>query len=341
MTIVPGTSTIISSIPTLVGHYPNHAVAVLAFRRGGMRAATVVDLEAADATRLAQWAVALRADKAVAAVVHGRSDLDGTGAVREYRSFTTDLTHQMARRGVELPGVQLVAHIAEGLPWVCGDGCGAHGALEDPDMTPAAIAGIVDGHHVYPTRQALDHALDLTDPAHTASLAELVEQLGGPPADEIDDPRARLAITAVIRAAKRASAGWALSNSDYVTLAAVLVDTRLRDMLIGLAITAKAQRAEALWRLLARTLPGSARVEALVLAGFFAYARGDRPLAQVAIDTALRLDPAHRLADSLDAALTAGRRGKRIWEMAEIAYHVAMFAEVPMPRPLQIIRRSA
>ena len=92
-------------------------------------------------------------------------------------------------------------------------------------------------------------------------------------------------------AAARAGRGRSARRSAVARLACALTDPQVRDTLYALAVGDDAGQAEALWALLARTLPVPWRVEALVLLAFSAYVRGDGPLAGVSLEAALRCDP--------------------------------------------------
>src|SRR6202008_1694069 len=85
----------------------------------------------------------------------------------------------------------------------------------------------------------------------------------------------------------------------------------------------RAADAETLWALLARVLPEPWRVEPLVLLAFSAYARGDGPLAGVALEAALRCGGEHRMASMLDTALQSGLRPEQIRELAKTGYRLA------------------
>lgn len=92
----------------------------------------------------------------------------------------------------------------------------------------------------------------------------------------------------------------------------------MRDALYVVAVDPAAGRVEDTFAWLSRTLPEPCRPEALALA-FFAYSRGDGALAGLALDAALRIKPAHRMASVLDTALQAGLRPNRIRELARTA----------------------
>ena len=110
-----------------------------------------------------------------------------------------------------------------------------------------------------------------------------------------------------------------------------LADILVRDTLYALAVGDKAAEAETLWAMLSRVLPKPWRVEALVLLAFSAYARGDGPLAGVALDAALRCEGEHRMAWMLDTALQSGLRPEQIRELAATGYRLADQLGVSLP----------
>ena len=95
-------------------------------------------------------------------------------------------------------------------------------------------------------------------------------------------------------------------------IGAALVDLRVRDVLMTLVDCDEAPAADQLWLLLAQVLPQPYRAEALILAGFSAYVRGEGPLAGVCIEAVQAADPAHRMAGLLDTALQNGVRPEAI-----------------------------
>src|SRR5262249_3946179 len=155
------------------------------------------------------------------------------------------------------------------------------------------------------------------DPARSAGLAAAVEQQAATRAEAHQaDPAGccRRDVENALTAAARVASGQSLSEVELAELGCALLDAQVRDTLYALAVGENAGEAEALWAVLARTLPQPWRVEALVLLAFTAYARGDGPLAGVSLDAALRCEPGHRMADMLDTALQSGLRPEHIRE---------------------------
>jgi hypothetical protein len=124
------------------------------------------------------------------------------------------------------------------------------------------------------------------------------------------------------------------------TLGCALSDAEVRDILYALAVGESAGEVESLWALLARTLPVPWRVEALVLLAFSAYARGDGPLAGVALQEALRCEADHRMAGMLDTALQSGLRPEDIRDLALTGYRLAKRFGVKLPPRRPFGRRA-
>ena len=157
---------------------------------------------------------------------------------------------------------------------------------------------------------------------------------------EDPDGHTRTGVLAAIQAAQRLDAGRQPTDAVLAGLAHHLTDSATRDALYALAVGFHAARAEALWTLLARRLPRPWRLEALVLLAFSAYARGDGPLAGIALAEALECDGTHRMARMLDEALLSGMRPAQIRELALSGYRVADRVGVELP-PRQGLGRRA
>jgi hypothetical protein len=77
-----------------------------------------------------------------------------------------------------------------------------------------------------------------------------------------------------------------------------------------------------------------------VLLAFSAYARGDGPLAGLALEAALSADPNHRMAGMLDTALQSGMRPEQIRELAGTGYRLAEKLGVRLPPRRAFGRRA-
>ena len=60
----------------------------------------------------------------------------------EHRELAHALSVELARWGVELLAAHVVDAVAAGGTWVCADGCGASGQVEDPTASPVAAAAV-------------------------------------------------------------------------------------------------------------------------------------------------------------------------------------------------------
>lgn len=333
MSALHNAGTLIASVPWLVSHHPHQSLVLITLRRAEVSATTVVDLAGSPvltALRVGEWAAAVRAETAVAVIAAEGSTQPGAHTV--YRDLVFALQRSLGMRHIQLLGSHLVDHIAAGSPWVCADGCGAAGLVDDPNFTPFGIAGVVHGRHVYDTRAELENVVALSDPHATAIASLVTATVGDGVADECDDETARYSVQSVIAMAKRVSQGSSMRAADYTQLSRILSSQRVRDLLLGLAVTAKANRVEQLWLTAARSMPEPFRTHSLVLLGFFAYARGDQPLAEVSTDEALRNDPHHVFALTVRAALRHNRRPTLIWALSEHAYQAALLSDIRLPR---------
>jgi hypothetical protein len=333
----PGT--LIAAVPAVLGFVPEMSLVLMTMDRGDLGCVLRIDLSDdmdEQIAHLAEVAAAARPDGAVAVIV----DEHGAGCHPcndDYRELTEFLDEQLAGWGIELLGAHVVDRVATGGRWHCADGCGRGGVIEDPAASPLAVAAVLDGRRLYTGRSELQ-AVVTADPVRSAEVADAIAAMPDR-FDEMSDGEARAVIDEARTAAAHVADGGALSDEAVARLGSALLDVRVRDTLFALAVGADADRAEALWVSLARVLPAPCRTEALVLLAFSAYARGDGPLAGVALDATLRIDPAHRMAGMLDQALQSGLRPERIRELAVTGYRLAEQLGVRLP-PRRIRRRA-
>ena len=173
----------------------------------------------------------------------------------------------------------------------------------------------------------------MTDAARATALAEIIEAESARRAGGQADPdeRRRRDVQLVLAAADRVAGAGELTDEEIAAIACGLTDGAVRDTLYALAIGVQAARAEALWALLARSLPDPWRNESLVLLAFSAYVRGDGPLAGLSLEAALRSDPQHRMAGMLDTALQSGMRPAQVRKLANTGYQQARRLGVLLP----------
>ncbi|MBX7432757.1 DUF4192 domain-containing protein [Mycobacterium sp. Y57] len=332
---------LIAALPAVLGFVPERSLVLVTAADGEMGAVLRIDLESASTgqlARLAELAAASGADAAVAVIV------DENGSVcrmcaEDHRETADLLADELETSGVTLLAAHVVDVVAAGGRWYCADGCGNSGLVEDPTASPIAVAAVLDGRRLYARRADLVEVVALVDPDHAQILAKVLTEAGDLDPDR-PDAEVRADIERALDCAGQVDGGSALSDGQLAGLARSVTDPRVRDTLYALAVGDFAAAAEGLWAELSRRLPQPWRAEALVLLAFSAYARGDGPLAGIALDAALRVDPAHNMAGMLDRALQSGMRPEQIRELAHTGYRLAERLGLRLPPPRMFGRRA-
>ncbi|OMC02804.1 DUF4192 domain-containing protein [Mycolicibacterium fortuitum] len=334
---------LIAALPAVLGFVPHRSLVLVTICRGELGCVMRADL-ADDMTERIDHLVDLAATAgadAVIAVVVDEASTDCRACDDRYRDLASVLEASLSVEDIELYAAHVVDRVAAGGFWHCADGCGVEGQVDDPGASPLAAAAVLDGRRLYDSRDEL-LAVIQPDPVAAASmkrpLALSVQRPGLP--ETRPDAEVRGDVEAAMHAAAQVAEGNVPSGAELARLAIGLADPRVRDTLYALAVGERAEQAEALWALSARNLPDPWRVEALVLLAFSAYARGDGPLAGVALDAALEARPTHRMAGMLDTALQAGMRPEQIRELAITGYRLAEQIGVELP-PRRTWRRRA
>jgi Domain of unknown function (DUF4192) len=333
---------LIAALPAVLGFVPENSLVLVTLDRGELGSVMRVDLSTSMTqivVHLAEVAAAARPDAAIAVIV----DSDRAQCpmcAEDFRELTDDLTEALAAQGITLIAAHVVDRIGAGGRWYCAGCCGAGGAVEDPAASPLAMAAVLDGRRLYSRRQELAAVVATADASRCEHLAGLiVERLEAVDRLQRDDAdKARRDVERAIAAAGKVADGAELSDDELVELACALTDVRVRDTLYALAVGENAAQAEALWGVLSRALPQPWRVEPLVLLAFSAYARGDGPLAGMALEAALRGDRDHRMAGMLDIALQSGLGPEQIRGLSRTGYRLADRLGVRLP-PRQLFGR--
>jgi hypothetical protein len=332
---------LIAALPAVLGFVPEKSLVLVTVDRGELGAVMRVDLSprlADTVDRIAEVAAAAKPDAAIAVIV----DADGAlcpMCAEDFRELSQALTDVLALQEITLLAVHVVDRIAAGRRWHCADMCGARGTVDDPSSSPLAMAAVLDGRRLYARREDLQQVIEVKDNPRVQRLARRIRKRLKARADD-GDGWARRDIEAAIDAAGRVGNGADLSDAEVAELACGLTDLEVRDTLYALAVGEKAAEAETLWAMLSRILPKQWRVEALVLLAFSAYARGDGPLAGVALEAALRCGGEHRMASMLDTALQSGLRPEQIRDLAVTGYRLADRLGVRLP-PRRMFGRRA
>jgi Domain of unknown function (DUF4192) len=336
---------LIAALPAVLGFVPERSLVLVSIECGQIGAVMRVDLSDAvpgESDRLAQVVAGARPDAVIVVIV------DAEGALcpkcnEDYRQLSEGLAAALGEHHIEVMAVHVVDHVQAGGRWHCVDGCGAHGSVEDPAVSPLTVAAVVDGRRVYGSRADLQTVIATEDPDRTAALAAVINglQTAGH-AERSDDPDGctRKGVRSAIEAVNRVGSGEQLTDAELAELGYTLTDITARDTLYALAVGRDAGAAETLWTILARSLPLPWRTEALVLLAFSAYARGDGPLAGISLDEAIRGNPEHRMAGMLDSALLSGMRPEQIRQLALTGFRVAERLGVRLPPRRSYGRRA-
>lgn len=322
---------LIAALPAVLGFEPEQSLVLATIESGELGCVLRTDLSLAlrDGTaHLADVAAAAEPHAAIAVIV----DAGGADCAEchvQHAGLAEDVAIELGARGIELLAVHVVDRVAAGGRWHCADGCGRNGVVEDPYASPLAVAAVLDGRRLYKRRADLQ-AVVTADPARGEEIAEAIAA-AAPRTGRRRLSAVRADIKAAVSAAARLADGHDLTVRQQARLAMALTDARVRDTLYALAIGENAGQAESLWAELSRSLPSPWRVDALVQLAFSAYVRGDGPLAGVALDAALRCNPAHRMAGMLDTALQSGMPPDQVRELALTGYRQAERLGVQLP----------
>jgi hypothetical protein len=327
---------LIAALPAVLGFVPENSLVLVSLEDGCIGAVMRADLseDLGDGIgSLAQIVATSGAESVVAVIV----DADGAlcpMCADDHQRLCDTLTEELRIRGVGLYAAHVVDRVESGGTWRCVDGCGAGGEVDDPTASPLAAAAVLDGRRLYGTRADLRAVVAVADPDRATAMVEPIRACGR--AREAvwqtdPDGRARRDVEHAIAVAQLVSDGIEPEGAEIAEVACSLTDIAVRDTLYALAVGSVAAAAEALWAMLARRLPDPWRVEALVLLAFSAYARGDGPLAGIALEAALRSDPGHRMAGMLDVALQSGMRPEQIRELTGTGYRLARRLGVRLP----------
>jgi hypothetical protein len=332
---------LIAALPAVLGFAPEKSVVLVTIEHGELGCVMRADLsdDVIDAAlQMVDVAAASEPERAVLVIV------DEAGAScrmcnDEHRELSDAVGKALGARDIVLWAVHVVDRIAAGGRWHCVDGCGSQGTVDDPGSSPLAAAAVLDGRRLYANREELLDVITGTDPQRAARLAELIDDASHAGGGR-SDAAARRDVEHAMSAAADLADGRLVTDDDIARLACALTDPRVRDTLYALAVGSTGEQVEALWALLARVLPTNWRTEALVLLAFSAYARGDGPLAGVALVDALRGNPNHKMAGMLDQALQTGMRPERIRELARTGYRLAKRIGVRLPPRRSFGRRA-
>lgn len=250
-----------------------------------------------------------------------------------------DLERRLAGAGVPVRAAWAVRVIAAGQPWWTLRGPHDSGYVLDPGSSLVAFNGALNGRPIGSRPRSALTAVVTPDPGLQADVsAELADAVARAnerylEAENGDDQMRylRRQLDNVLRYVGKQQPGEQATARAVAEIAVALCDHEVRDAVFALADSPHAEAAEQLWAQLTRAVPGQYRAEAAALLGYFAYVRGDGPMAGIALDAALDTDPRHRMAQLLHAALEAGMRPERLRDLARCGREAATNLGVTMP----------
>jgi hypothetical protein len=331
---------LLAALPALLGFHPEHSIVLLCLegeRAGSVGLVARVDLPArsdrAGAAAVVEQLSVLCARRvvpaAVAVVVEDAEPPD----CRRY--LVRALRTACEAVGTDLVAAHHVPRTAAGVAW-SSYGSSRTGLLPDPRSSPVATEHVLRGRVIRRSRAEVDAVLTPDAPERTGRVGLALDEEHA----RVQQRRAsgpagcsRALLERVVGAVARAAEDSAepLGAAEIAALGAALCDLPVRDACIALAGGEHADAAERLWTELVRALPAPELAEPAVLLAHSAYARGEGPMAGVALQVALEADPAHRMAGLLSASLGAGLPPGSVRALSSTAHGIAAELGVTLP----------
>ncbi|WP_235211288.1 DUF4192 domain-containing protein [Nocardia brasiliensis] len=357
---------LIAGVPAMIGFAPQRSLVVLVLRavpdrddgaiidavmrfdldqeggRGRLRAEQVARCVAQVSAHddVAEVLAVVVDDRSVEPDLCG-SDLVARCGIGRFDMLVAALARRLAAQDIALAGAWAAREIRPGARWWSLFGEQRSGLLADPATSAVALSQVLDGRPVLGSRAELA-AMVTEDVALQDEVAALL------------DTALAIARERYARAVRRGEPDaysrqaleyvlWQVANlesdnepmaRELAELAAALRDRTVRDAMFALAVGDHAAAAEALWAALTRALRGRDRAEAAALLGYSAYARGDGPLAGIALEAALTADPDHPMALLLETSLSLGMRPEQMRRLARSGYHAAADLGIDLGEPL-------
>jgi hypothetical protein len=313
---------LIAAVPHLIGFRPRDSLVLVTREGSGSPLGPTVraDLPVAGegealCEHLAEVLARHHTSTALAVVVGGAEAPLSSSPPR--RSLLGPLAAAFAARGVELGHAYWAAEVAAGARWCCYEADRCAGELPEPESSPLAAAGVLDGEVTFASRAEVESLLD-PDPAKALRRRRALLDRQRARRAAPTSARARLErLLGHIEACAACAAVAAQDDNTIVALLRALADHRVRDAV--LCPEPHAAGAERLWLALARAAPAPERAEPACLLGLCAYLRGAGALANIALHAAQRADPDHSLTQLLLTATAHAIAPKELGELVRTA----------------------
>jgi len=313
---------LVASVPGILGFTPVDSVVVVTTDSDGAMLAALrqdIDIVAEDAGDIGATAAHTGAARAYVIIVDAQAFDDDYRTARNV-ALAGDLGNELALHNVGVVDSVIVDRIAVGGRISCACGCGAQGPVPDPASTAMMATSVFDGRRIWNSREEM--AAQLAPVARPIDPAQIVAAV----ADRLHHNALSTDIGFVLDLLRQRP-----SLTDKAMLAAMLTDFTTRDVLLGMTLTEHAAQLESLLTETARWVPPPWRADALTAVAFYAYMRGDGSMAGMAVDTALRIDSTHALAQRIYESLRRGVTPDQIKPIAATAYAIAARFGVELP----------
>ena len=327
---------LIAAIPALLGFHPSNSVVALSLM--GASASTLGPVMRHDyfpsvrgkparqmSAALRQFAAVCDGEGARAVVLVVITDCSAAETLIDETIELAEVFEDMlGGTCVELADVLCTAAIESGQPWTSVTRSIHRGTLPDPASSSVAAAQVLGGRVIRRSREELVRWVHGAARNHEV-IAELIASgresgMYGGGVDGEDPVQDRVDL--VLKHIRRVEGGDHPDPQECADLVVALTDVHVRDVVLGLAITSVAAHAEQLWLVLTHEVPSPERAWPATLLGFFAYVRGDGPLAGVALSAALSADSEHTLAGLLDLSLQSGVHPDGIRDLAAVGLSI-------------------
>ncbi|MEB3368482.1 DUF4192 domain-containing protein [Saccharopolyspora mangrovi] len=213
-----------------------------------------------------------------------------------------------------------VPQVAVGEPWQCYYDESCRGVVADPKESPMGAVMAAEGSVTFGSKEELRELVAPESEAVVNRWSAKLDALTEETIDSYDPSRVTEDVRKVFGAIQRIAAGSALTEDDLLGVLQAVADIRVRDIVMGTALSELARPAEELWLTLVRKAPEPELVEVAALLAFSAYVRGEGALAGVALERIEHAKPGHNLGALMRQAMDAGIPPA---ELAVIARHSA------------------
>lgn len=344
-----GVGDLVAAVPAMLGFHPHRSMVLIGLGPGGESVGPTMrhDLDLAGHDVERRGGADTRATSEMLEVIDflaGYCSLEGMTAVvavfvddrvrrgsddvygRDIESVAAELRFALDSSGVLLATAVATADVAQGEQWRSLLGTRRTGMVSDPTSSPLTMARVLEGRTVRGSRSEL---CDTIAPDACASRGAVSEQMrrlrrdgGRTHAEELET---------VLAAIARHADGTDFADGEVARVGVAIGHIQVRDALLALVLGDDAAEVEQFWTVMTRRLPDTERAIAATMLAFSAYARGDGPMARVAVDVALDCDETYSLAGLMERSLASGAKPDLIREVAAGGYDCARACGVVLP----------